>query len=58
MVSARLNQPRLLYPVWYGVTAKQVRDFSPVLSEYSALRWDLGPKRENAIAELYGALCR
>lgn len=58
VVSARLKQPRLLYPVWYGVTAKQVRDFSPALSEHAALRWDLGSKQEDAIAELYGALRR
>jgi hypothetical protein len=56
VMSPRLRQPRLLHAIWYHVTAKQVGEFSPLLAEHPALRWELGPKQEESINELHRAL--
>jgi hypothetical protein len=56
IVSPRLKQPRLLFAVWYGVTSRQVREFSPALAEHASLRWDLGPEQDAIVRELHRAL--
>ena len=56
IVAPCLRQPRLLHAVWYGVTNRQVREFSPALAERASLRWNLGPEQETVVKELQRAL--
>jgi TIR domain-containing protein len=43
-----------LLPIWYGVTKKQVFDYSPTLADRVGVNWDLGEKE--VVRRLYRAI--
>lgn len=50
-----IEEKRLVLPVWFGVTKKQVFDYSPSLADVVAVRWD-PENAESACKDLHKAI--
>jgi hypothetical protein len=51
-----VEKKRLVLPVWYGVSAKEVYDYSPSLLDVYALNWEMG--EDEIVKKLHSALAQ
>jgi hypothetical protein len=49
-----IDEKKLILPVWYGVTKKDVYNYSPSLADVVAVNWSLGSQK--VISELYRSI--
>ena len=49
-----MEDKKVILPIWYGVSASDVYEYSPVLADKVGARWELG--KEEVARRLFAAI--